>query len=141
MNYGEVQAINPVRIATIYEDSKIRIQGTLDKAHERYQYFTIYLKMIPNDKVPRGVIEKSNTFGIPRTPNIEETLVFDSRISYDSQNNGFTTHVYIRPGRWLAYIQLLMDRLDKDADQEQRLNKTLIDDTDLFPDLEYPIHK
>lgn len=136
INYGEIQALNPVRVASIYEDDKIRITGLIDRdSPRRFVRFIIHLKMTSHEPDQERVITDSLLSDLPVTTDKNDTLVYSAGVAY-GDFSGYTMVEYQRPGRWVRYIDTLIHRIQQQAERERELNNTPIDDSALFPDEE-----
>jgi hypothetical protein len=133
-NYGSVEAINPVRIARIYQDDKVRITGFIERQGVYYERFSIQLLLKSETS---GLAKGQETsFGIPKSSKENDfTLVFWCKVLDEHK---MTTWNWIRPGRWLSYLGKLCDDIIKESAYLDSLDKNPIDDSKIFPNLTYP---
>lgn len=139
INYGDIQRINPIRVASIYEDEKIRITGLIDtESVRRFVRFVVHLKMSSGEPDQERVITDSLLSDLPVTSDKDDTLVYSAKVEY-GDFSGYTLPEFFRPGRWMQYITQLRTRIHEQAEYERTLNHTHIDDSALFPDLSDPV--
>jgi hypothetical protein len=138
INYGEIQRINPIRVASVFEDQKVRITGLIDgDSMRRFVRFVVHIKMSSGEPDQERVITDSLLSDLPVTSPKDDTIVYSAKVEY-GDFSGYTIAEYYRPGRWLSYIMQLRARIHEQAERERQLNHTRIDDSALFADLSDP---
>ena len=138
INYGDLARLNPIRVASIFQDDKIRITGLIDTdSPRRFVRFVIHLKMSIDEPEQERIITDSLLSDLPVNTAKNETLVYSADVAY-GDFTGYTMVDYIRPGRWLNHIKLLRQKIQQQADFERSKNAQAIDDSVLFPDLDDP---
>lgn len=136
INYGVMTRLNPIRVASIYEDHKIRITGLIDSASpRRFVRFIVHLKMSAGEPDQERVITDSLLSDLPVTSSKTDTLVYSAEVAY-GDFSGYTLVEFTRSGRWLNYIKQLREKIQKQADYEKTVNNTPLDDSALFPDVD-----
>jgi len=139
INYGELQRLNPIRVASVYDDDKLRLSGLIDVDSPRhFVRFVVHLKMSTGEPDQERVITDSLLSDLPVTSEQADTLVYSAKVEY-GDFAGYTMVEYMRSGRWLNYIKVLRAKIQKQAEYERQLNNTAIDDSALFPDLDDPV--
>lgn len=132
INYGEIQRLNPIRVASVYQDDKVRITGLIDtESVRRFVRFVIHLKMSTGEPDQERIITDSLLSDLPVTSNKNETLVYSARVEY-GDFSGYTLVEYIRTGAWQDYIGKMREKIHLQADRERQLNNSPIDDSQLF---------
>jgi hypothetical protein len=121
--YGEVNATG-LTLKKIFQNDRIYIEGVLN-AEVKYQDLYIAIKLKTGEQSPTP-----ENFGLPKK-NIEETT---GVYLWNRQQPGFPQ--FIRPGRWMKYIDQLYNKLIDELDKATEHNQKPIDDSELFPDLE-----
>jgi hypothetical protein len=135
INYGVITSLNPIRVASVYEDDKIRLTGLIDsESPRRFVRFIVHLKMSTGEPDQERVITDSLLSDLPVTSSKNETLVYSADVAY-GDFSGYTLVEFIRPGRWINYIKAMRARIQTQADYEKSVNNTPIDDSALFSDL------
>lgn len=138
INYGEIQALNPIRLASVYHDEKLRITGLVDSTSpRRFVRFVVHLKMSTGQADQERIITDSLLSDLPVISDKEETLVYSAKVEY-GDFSGYTLVEYIRQGRWIAYLHYLLEKIHAQAAKERELHQKAIDDSYLFPDFEMP---
>ena len=138
INYGEVTRLNPIRVASIYQDEKVRITGLIDTdSPRRFVRFVLHLKMSAGEPDQERVITDSLLSDLPVISDKLDTLVYSADIAY-GDFSGYTMVDFIRPGRWINYLQELDKKIRAQAEYERSLNNTRINDAKLFPNLDDP---
>jgi hypothetical protein len=136
INYGAITRLNPIRVASVYEDPKIRLTGLIDSdSPRRFVRFIVHLKMSTGEPDQERVITDSLLSDLPVTSSKSETLVYSAGVAY-GDFSGYTLVEFMRPGRWITYIIQMREKIQKQADYEKSVNGTPIDDSSLFPDLD-----
>jgi hypothetical protein len=136
INYGVITRLNPIRVASVYEDSKIRLTGLIDsESPRRFVRFIVHLKMSTGEPDQERVITDSLLSDLPVTSSKSDTLVYSADVAY-GDFSGYTLVEFIRPGRWTNYIKHMRQKIQKQADYEKSVNNTPLDDNALFPDLD-----
>jgi hypothetical protein len=122
---GHNENWNLIRVARVYRDDKISIEGVLDNDGESLDalYIALYL---PPEEIAKPPMEPR--FALARTTPPEETLVYQWREA---------TH-YFRPGRWVIYLQQLYAEVFQQYERAQKLNGEPVDDASVFPKIELP---
>lgn len=123
-----------VEVKYCYEDNCLRLEGSVDFTTKLFTQIKIYILQMDTE-VESGLGEtlRPRTFGLDTRVNFfaDKTLVCILKIVSPVETNPD----YIRPGRWINYIKKL-GRFDNElTDIARRLNRTAIDDSDLFPEL------
>lgn len=135
INYGEISRLNPIRVASIYADEKIRITGLIDTdSPRRFVRFVVHLKMSSGESEQERVITDSLLSDLPVTSDVHDLLVYSADVAY-GDFSGYTMVDFVRPGRWLNYIKQLHEKIRKQAEYERSVNNTALDDSSLFPEL------
>lgn len=135
INYGDIERLNPLRVASIYDDDKIRITGLIDfDSPRRFVRFVIHLKMSAGVQDQERVITNSLLSDLPVNSSNDQTIVYSAKVAY-GDFSGYTIVEYERPGRWVRYLEGLRASIDEQAEREQASNNTPIDDSALFPDM------
>ena len=136
INYGEITRLNPIRVASVYADDKIRITGLIDTdSPRRFVRFVVHLKMSSGEPDQERIITDNLLSDLPVTSDADDTLVYSADVAY-GDFSGYTMVDFIRPGRWINYIQELREKIRKQADYERSVNSKALDDSPLFPDIE-----
>lgn len=136
INYGEITRLNPIRVASIYTDEKVRITGLIDTdSPRRFVRFVVHLKMSSGEPDQERIITDSLLSDLPVTSGKNDTLVYSADVAY-GDFSGYTMVDFIRQGRWINYIAVLHERIHKQAEYERSVNNTAIDDGSLFPDID-----
>ncbi|MDQ7025205.1 MAG: hypothetical protein Q9P44_06560 [Anaerolineae bacterium] len=135
INYGVMTRLNPIRVASIYKDHKIRITGLIDSDSPRhFVRFIVHLKMSTGEPDQERVITASLLSDLPVTSSKTDTLVYSAEVAY-GDFSGYTLVEFTRPGRWINYIKQLHEKIQKQAAYEKSVNNTPLDDSALFPDV------
>lgn len=135
INYGELQQLNPIRVASIYQDDKIRITGLIDREDVRqFVRFVVHLHMSSHEPDQERIITDSLLSDLPVTSDKDDTLVYSAKVEY-GDFSGYTIIEYMRQGRWISYLRQLRQQIQQQAEREKSLHNTPIDDSSLFPDL------
>jgi hypothetical protein len=136
INYGDIARLNPIRVASVYQDDKIRLTGLIDtESPRRFARFIVHLKMSAGEPDQERIITDSLLSDLPVTSSKTETLVYSADVEY-GDFSGYTLVEYMRPGHWLNYIKLLRANIQKQAEVEKGLNNKPIDDSALFDDMD-----
>ena len=136
INYGDITRLNPIRIASIYQDDKIRLTGLIDTdSPRRFVRFIVHLKMSAGEPDQERIITDSLLSDLPVTSSKTETLVYSADVEY-GDFSGYTLVEFIRPGRWMQYIKRLREKIHQQAEVEKALNNQPIDDSALFADVD-----
>jgi hypothetical protein len=136
INYGEITRLNPIRVASIFGDEKIRITGLIDTdSPRRFVRFVVHLKMSSGEPEQERIITDSLLSDLPVTSDENNTLVYSADVAY-GDFSGYTMVNFMRAGRWLNYITHLHEKIQKQADYERSVNNTALDDSALFPNVE-----
>lgn len=136
INYGEVTRLNPIRVASIFANEKIRVTGLIDTDSPRhFVRFVVHLKMSSGEPEQERIITDSLLSDLPVTGDKNNTLVYSADVAY-GDFSGYTMVNFMRTGRWLNYIVQLHEKIQKQADYERSVNNTAMDDSGLFPDIE-----
>lgn len=138
INYGEIHTLNPIRVASVYEDEKMRVTGLVDSdSPRRFVRFVVHLKLSSHLPDQERVITDSLLSDLPVTSDKNDTLVYSAKVEY-GDFSGYTIPEYVRPGRWITYIKHKRQAIQAQAERERDLNNTPIDDSALFPDIDPP---
>lgn len=108
----------------IFEDGRIYIEGIIGSDvtyHETY----IAIKLETGDKSP-----VPDSFGLPRKNTDAMTGV------YLWNSNRVEMPSFIRPGKWMKYVEHLYQDVRKQREETKKLNQKPIDDSSLFKDIE-----
>ena len=136
INYGDITRLNPIRVASVYQDEKIRLTGLIDTdSPRRFARFIVHLKMSAGEPDQERIITDSLLSDLPVTSSKTETLVYSADVEY-GDFSGYTLVEFVRPGRWIPYIKRLREKIQKQADIEKALNNKAIDDSALFADMD-----
>jgi hypothetical protein len=134
INYGDITRLNPIRVASVYQDDKIRLTGLIDTdSPRRFVRFIVHLKMSAGEPDQERIITDSLLSDLPVTSSKTETLVYSADVAY-GDFSGYTLVEYVRPGHWIEYIKRLRAKIQKQADVEKAHNNKPIDDGALFAD-------
>ena len=131
--FGEVNR-DILDVKHCYEDNCVRLEGSADLSSKLFTQIKIYI-LRTDTEVENGLGEtpRPRTFGLESRASLfaDKTLVCILKIVSPVE----TSPDYIRPGRWINYIKKL-GRFDNElTDIARKLNRTAIDDSDLFPEL------
>jgi hypothetical protein len=136
INYGDITRLNPIRVASVYADDKIRLTGLIDTdSPRRFVRFIVHLKMSAGIPDQERIITDSLLSDLPVTSSKTETLVYSAAVAY-GDFSGYTLVEFMRPGQWVQYIKRLRAKIQQQADMEKALNNTAIDDSALFADMD-----
>lgn len=136
INYGDITRLNPIRVASIFEDDKIRITGLIDTdSPRRFVRFIVHLKMSAGVPDQERIITASLLSDLPVTSSKLDTLVYSADVQY-GDFSGYTLVEFMRTGRWIKYIHQLRAKIQKQAENEKEMNNQPIDDSRLFPNLD-----
>jgi hypothetical protein len=122
---GQNEPWGLIRVARVYRDDKLSIEGVLDNDGESLDALYIALFLQP-EEVAKPPMEPR--FALARTTPPEETLVYQWREA---------TH-YFRPGRWVIYLQQLYAEVFQQYERAQKLNGQPVNDESVFPNIELP---
>lgn len=114
---------NVVRVACQYEDEKIRIFGVLDREAKGIERISIFIKL-PNEGM--GYLPSADV-GFGLLPKETRGASSWTQVYYWSE----VPH-YFRPGKWVTYMQTLVQELDNEAEKFHKLNNQPVDDSKLF---------
>lgn len=128
---GKLELLNPLTIAQVYEDQKLRIVGIVDQPSRTIEALYITLHLIPSPRLEAQLPSMNVPFQLPVTQ-------FASGREHDSGTLVYyrlDRHpVYFRPGKWVAYLEQQYTNAQEQIRINMALNNQPVDDTALFPD-------
>lgn len=131
---GTVEPDDPIYMRRIYEDKKLTLYSLLERTIDKedgsdqwkFKEFTVLLNMVEPNTEP----DRSISWGIESKS--KQTLVYRGHVRF-AKNFGFSAvNDYIRPGKWVDYIEKLMLQIKEEHEQNSKLNRLDIDDSNLF---------
>lgn len=117
---------NLIRVARVYRDERITIEGVLDEDGESLDAMYISLHMSPDQAETPPPMEVK--FALSRSTPKEETPVYQWREATQ----------YFRPGRWILYLEQLYQQIYEQYERSRQLNGTPVNDERLFPHIQLP---
>lgn len=135
--YGRREIIPPNILKVVYEDEKMRIQGNVDLERDEIGYSFIEINLRIESGIRQDLVQLDpHPFTLPKikTNGGYNTLVYAAQ-RHTSNEKVMATRLYYRSGYWVEYLHNKGEEIDREAKATRELDKTPIDDSQLFPNL------
>ncbi|MDX1991197.1 MAG: hypothetical protein SF029_02330 [bacterium] len=92
-NVGKMESGNPMRLQLTYQDERVHISGYVEPGSQQFGLITVHVNLPSTHSA--GKVEDRLTFGIPKTDDESQTMVYQWKGEVE----------YFRPGRWMGYVE------------------------------------